>query len=68
MFSTVQIPSSINIMGKLANFVKYFGLYRDETRQFHRKLSTIYVLRSRFNYVCIWLHLKLARALISWRI
>jgi hypothetical protein len=40
-------------MGKLANFVKYFGLYHDETRQFLRKLSTIYVLRSRFNYVCM---------------
>jgi len=65
MFSTVQIPSSITIMGKLANFVKYFGLYRDVTRQFRRKLSTIYVLRSTFNYVCIWLHLKPARALIS---
>jgi hypothetical protein len=52
MFSTVQIPSSITIMGKLANFVKHFGLYRDETRQIHRKLSTIYVLRGRYNYVC----------------
>jgi len=65
MFSTPQIPSSTTIMGKLVIFVKYFTLYLDKTRQFRRKLGTIYVLRSSSNYVCIWFHLKFARALIS---